>query len=400
MTPLVDPIAESVCPAVPGGEAGLSADFLRGMIDGMRCGVVAIDTQGRLLLLNEQACRILELERSPEQGTALEEAIPNYPELAQAVNSAFHLSSLPNRAEVELRNAPRGSHTIGFTLSLIRDEASQVTGAAMFFKDLTPIEHKAEQERLRDRLATLGQMAASMAHEIRNPLAAMDVQCTLLARRLTEDPECQPLLDRISSEIKRLNRSVDSCLQYVRPVSLELKPADLNALVEEAAAVAAKRRRGASIRFDSEAGLSEFLMDEALLRQVLVNLLLNALEAVGDRPGGEVRVLTQSLTISGQASVPYQPTDSTPGDPWNAVRRYAVVRVIDNGSGIDEETRDRMFDPFYTTKSGGSGVGLAVAKKIIASHRGMIDVVSAPGEGAEIVLRLPMIEQGTEESIQ
>lgn len=397
MSPSQDRYVESVCPAVSAVGAGVSADFLSGMIDGMRCGVLAIDPRGTLLVINEPACRILEVERSPLPGTPLDEAIPNHPELNQAMKSAFHLSSLPNRAEVELRNAPRGSRTIGFTLSLIRDADSRVTGAAMFFKDLTPIEHKAEQERLKDRLATLGRMAASMAHEIRNPLAAMDVQCKLLGRRLGPFPDCVELVDRISEEIKRLNRSVDSCLQYVRPVIPQLEPSDLNALVEEAISIADKRRAGVPICFDAEPGLSPFLMDAALLRQVLVNLLLNALEAVGDRPAGRVAVRTQCLHASGQASVPYRPNSGAHGDPWNAVRRYAVVRVTDNGSGIDEESREHMFDPFYTTKSGGSGVGLAVSKKIIASHSGMIDVVSAPGEGAEIVLRLPMIEQGTEE---
>jgi signal transduction histidine kinase len=367
--------------------------FLNGLIGGMRCGVVSTDTEGRLVLLNEHARRILELPQTPPTGTRLWQALPRHPEIVQALLDSFRLSSLPNRAEMEL---PRTGKSIGFTLSMVHSETGEPSGAAMFFKDLTPIEHKEEQERLKDRLAALGQMAASMAHEIRNPLASIEVSCNLLERRLAAEPGCRDLLTKVKADVKRLNGSIDSCLRYVRPLALSLVRCELIPLLEECIGVALGRGPGPGIEIKRRytAQQTAFLMDRELMRQVFVNLILNALQAVGE--SGRITVSAECIEAPGAASIPYRPSEGR-GDPWGDVQRFAVVRVSDSGPGITDEDRDRIFHPFFTTKRDGSGVGLAVAKKIVGSHRGMIDVTSAPGEGAEIVVRLPMIERVAED---
>jgi signal transduction histidine kinase len=361
-------------------------DFTKGLIDGMRCGVLAIDADGRLAWINEQALRILDLQDSATVGSPVGEALPDHPSLARALTSSFEMAVLPNRAEMSLDGSDR---RIGFTLSLVRDELQRAVGAAIFFKDLTPIEHAEEQERLKDRLAALGKMAASMAHEIRNPLASIEVNCKLLERRLDEDSTCRELLDKIVAEVKRLDGSIDSCLRYVRPVTLSPAPADLGPLLQEAVAVAGERRGKPGVTVETRVAddIPPFLMDRSVLRQAFINLVLNALEAVGDR--GRVLVEAWTTAAPGAASVPYQQAEGST-DPWSEADGYAVVRVSDSGPGIDPDDLDRIFQPFFTTKQQGSGVGLAVVKKIVASHRGMIDVTSAPGEGAEIVIRLPM----------
>ena len=363
--------------------------FLRGLVQGMRCGVLLIDAEGRLILLNEPARRILELGDPPPVGTELSRAMPDHAPLVHVMLESFRMSSLPNRAEMHLDSGRRGK-TIGFTLSMVRGDDGRPCGAAMFFKDLTSIEHNEEQERLRDRLAALGQMAASMAHEIRNPLASIEVSCKLLGRRLGSGQAGQELLANITGEVKRLNRSVNSCLQYVRPVSLNLGHHDLVPLLNEAVTVAESRRGkpGIEIRRRFADGLPPFLMDQWLLRQVFVNLILNALEAVGEV--GHVRIETEEVEAPGVASIPYRPTEAAAGDPWRDVKHFVEVRIADSGSGISQEVRDKIFNPFFTTKQHGSGVGLAVAKKIVSSHRGSIDVANASGEGAEITVRLPM----------
>jgi signal transduction histidine kinase len=365
------------------------------MINGMRCGVLSIDVEGRLVLLNDHARRILEVSDAPQPGTPIWQALPRHPQLVQALMASFRMTHLPNRAEIQLEGGRRGGRSIGFTVSLVRDDHSEPSGAAMFFKDLTPIEHKEEQERLKDRLAALGQMATSLAHDIRNPLAAIEVNCKLLDRRLHSDPTCRDLLAKITAEVKRLNSGVDSCLQYVRPVSVNPAPSELIPLLEEAMAVVEKRRGSAGIeirrRFSGE--IPPFLMDRQLLRQVFENIILNAFEAVGG--AGRVTVEAERTDAPEAASIPYRPSEPR-SDPWGEVQHFAVVRVSDTGPGISEEDRDRMFRPFFTTKKHGSGVGLAVAKKIVGSHRGMIEVTSAPGEGAEIVVHLPMAQRATE----
>jgi nitrogen-specific signal transduction histidine kinase len=365
-----------------------SASFLRGLIDGMRCGVLSVDVEGRLALMNGQAQRLLALSRCPAPGTPLWQALPRHPRLVQLLSSSFRMTSLPNRAELQLDDG----RSIGFTVSLVRDPAGEPCGAAMFFKDLTPIEHREEQERLKDRLAALGQMAASIAHEIRNPLAAIEVTCKLLERRLVDQPACRDLLGKVAAEVQRLNRSVDCCLQYVRPVTPTLAVAELAPMLEEAIVVAVGRRgkSGIEVRRAFAPSIPPFLMDRGLLRQVFVNLVLNALEAVGEK--GRVTVTAGLEPAPDAASIPYSPAGAS-GDPWADARELAIVRVADNGPGIDEEDRDRVFQPFFTTKTHGSGVGLAVAKKIVGGHRGMIDVTRAPQGGAEIVVRLPIVRR-------
>jgi signal transduction histidine kinase len=355
----------------------------------MRCGIVTIDVERRVQMVNRVAREVLEL---PEvtAGVSMSEALAGHPRLIRALDDAFAMSSLPNRAEIELGNG--AGKTIGFTLSLVRDPSGELVGAAMFFKDLTQIEHKEEQERLKDRLAALGQMAASLAHEIRNPLASIDVTCSLLKRRLADDAKGCELLGKIVAEVRRLNSTVCSSLEFVRPLPLSLEPERLVPLLDEAIAVAVGRRGNPGVVIERKFGrdVPAFLMDRALLRQVFQNLILNALEAVGDQ--GAVTVSTEVLDAPSETTIPYRPAGPLSGDGWPRVEQFVVVRVSDTGSGIGACDIDRIFYPLFTTKKQGSGIGLAVVRKIVNAHRGLIDVESVPGDGAEFSVRLPMAQ--------
>src|SRR5262245_34580792 len=141
--------------------------FFRHIVDNMRNGVIAIRRDGRVALMNEEAYRIFALPSSPDDiGRPFTEVLRERPDGSRALAGAFELSYLPNRAEFRLKDLDR---VIGYTLSQVRDDRGEVVGAAMFFKDLTRVEQLVERERLRDRLASLGQMAAGIAHELKNP---------------------------------------------------------------------------------------------------------------------------------------------------------------------------------------------------------------------------------------
>jgi signal transduction histidine kinase len=375
-----------------------SAELFRGVIEGMRCGILTIDREGRLLMLNEPARLILELQEAPRAGTRIEDALRAHPQLARVLRESFTMSSLPNRAEIELQSEDGPGKTIGFTVSLVRKRSEEPLGAAVFFKDLTHVEHKEEQDRLRDRLAALGQMAANLAHEIRNPLAAIEVSCSLLKRRLPPDAGGRDLLDKIIGEVRRLNRTITSSLEFVRPLSLALAPSDIGPVLEEALVTAQGRRGRAGIRIERryEAAAIPFLMDRGQLRQVFENLFLNAMEAMGE--AGVLRVETSITRAPAAPTIPYRPEGSERPEAADSFDRFLVIRVRDTGAGIAEEHLDKLFYPFFTTKKQGSGVGLSMARKIIDSHHGLIDVESRPGAGAEFIVRLPMIgtvEQGS-----
>ena len=370
--------------------------FLDGLVHGMRCGVLAIDANRRLVLLNEIARHVLDLPERPVIGASIEEALAAHPPIIQLLVESPGMASPPNRAEIELRPGTKDARTIGFTVSLVRGPSGERLGAAMFFKDLTQIEHTEEQERLRDRLAALGEMTANLAHEIRNPLASIGVSCALLRRQLEHgatpgETRSLDLLTKIVAEVRRLDRTVNSSLEFVRPMGLDLADASLPAVLDAAIAVATGRCAGSDARVVRRyaADLPPFRMDAERLRQVFENLVLNALEAIGTR--GAVVVEAEVRHAPRPTSVPYGDRGTGRGDPWGSFDRFAVVRVSDSGPGIADADKGRVFFPFYTTKKQGSGVGLAMAKKIISSHRGLIDVDDAPEGGARFTVRLPMV---------
>lgn len=377
--------------------AKVEAEFFRGLIEGMRCGILTIDRTGGVLMLNEHARNILEVGDAAPLGASVDEVLADHPQLAQILRESFTMSRLPNRAEIDLRSRSEKGKTIGFTLSLVPGPEGEPVGAAIFFKDLTYVEHKEEQERLRDRLAALGQMAANLAHEIRNPLASIEVSCSLLKRRVASaEQPTRDLLDKIIAEVRRLNRTITSSLEFVRPLSLSLAPAAIESVIEEAmtTAVGRRGRAGISIGIEVEPGLPPFLMDRAQLRQVFENLFLNAMEAMGEK--GELTVRCRTTPAPASASTPYRPVGARDADPWHSFDRYVEIRVRDTGAGIEEEHLDKLFYPFFTTKKQGSGVGLSMARKIVDSHRGLIDVESRIGEGTTFTVRLPMVVSSPE----
>lgn len=382
--------------AVLCGPSDLDA-FYREIVGGMRCGILSVDRRGRLVIANDLALSILELPRQPQPGEPVDEALSEHPQLAQVLVESFGMSSLPNRAEIGLRTASGKEKTIGFTMSFVGGVGSGADGAAMFFKDLTHVEHREEQERLKDRLAALGQMSANLAHEIRNPLAGIEVSCSLLKRRLPADGSSREILDKIVGEVRRLNRTITSSLEFVRPLSLSLAPGAIEPLLEEALQVAEGRRGRAGIRIERRylGGLPRFLMDRGQLRQVFENLFLNAMEAIAEE--GTLTIETSTAEAPEAAHTPYRPPGSRVVDPFAKFDHYVTVRVSDTGCGISDEHKDKLFYPFFTTKKQGSGVGLSMARKIVDSHRGLIDVLSVPGGGATFTVRIPLVATAPED---
>ena len=373
-------------------EVATSSAFLRGLLDGMRCGILAVDRDGRLEILNDVGATMLGID-VPEPGRPLGEALADFPEIARVMIDSFAMSHLPNRAELALGD---GKRTIGFTLSFIEGHAGEPRGVAMFFKDLARIEQREEQDRLKDRLAALGQMAASMAHEIRNPLASIDVTCTLLRRKLGPAHEGMEPLNKIAAEVRRLNATITSSLEFVRPLQLRLERGPLHRVLIEAVAVACGRvgLPADAVTVQGEAQRVPLMIDQDRMRQVFENLILNALEAIP--ADGRVRVEVEHLSAAPVATlVPYLP--SGPADAWDESDEQIAVRVVDDGPGIPAEQRDRVFYPFYTTKEKGSGVGLSTVKKIVDGHRGLIDIEDVPGGGTAFTVRLPLVRNEPED---
>jgi signal transduction histidine kinase len=351
--------------------------FFRHIVSSLRNGVIAFHRDGTLALMNDEAYRIFALVRRPgDIGRPFPDVLQDRPAVIRVLSSAFELSHLPNRAELRLKDLNR---VIGYTLSQVKDATGVALGAVMFFKDLTQVEQLEERERLRDRLASLGEMAAGIAHELKNPLAGIEVMAGLLRRQVPDSVDAQSLLADIMSEAKLANSIVMQMLDFVRPVRLQLEQTDLGQVVHQAITLAeSKAPRGAVVvAVDIPRDLPMIDGDYHQLCQVFTNLIANAFEA-----------LNGSGHLSIGAAVTVVEEDPAFGGPQAPVS-LVVVDVVDDGPGIPTELTDKIFDPFFTTKPQGSGLGLAIVSKIVDAHDGRIDVSSSTA-GTRFRVTLPV----------
>jgi two-component system, NtrC family, sensor histidine kinase HydH len=226
-------------------------------------------------------------------------------------------------------------------------------------------------ERLRkaERLYAAGQLSASLAHEIRNPLASISGAAGILKRGHANSEKFHDCLEIIEKESQRLNKLLTQFLEFARPRAPRLQPSDLKEIIDSVTLLAGHSAPFAAsqIRIEVPENLPQIRCDPEQLKQVLLNLLINAIQATPEH--GLIQ-----LTASAQ-------------------KKYVVVSIRDQGSGIDPEQRDRIFDPFFTTKENGTGLGLAIASKIVAQHGGALIAESNPDKGMTFRLELPLEER-------
>jgi two-component system nitrogen regulation sensor histidine kinase GlnL len=356
--------------------------FYRHLVSNLRTGVLAITRDGLLAVMNDIAYRSLGLPpQTNDLGRPFTEVLVDCPEVIGVLQAAFDSDDLPNRAEMRLR---RTGKAIGYSLSRIYNDDGQAAGATLFFKDLTQVEQLEERERLRDRLATLGEMAAAIAHEVKNPLASIEVMAGVLRRQFRDredahDVDVREQLDDIIKEAKMANAIVVEVLEYVRPIQLQPESVSLIEVLAESVTMAeGKIPRGAIIMDMSvDPDVPDLTADAHQLRQMFANLIANAFEAMGGR--GRVRI--RARLLMGEVE-PLGGTRSLP----SRVR----VEVHDDGPGISADDLERIFSPFFTTKPQGTGLGLAIVRKVVDAHDGTIHATSALGHGTTFTVTLPV----------
>jgi signal transduction histidine kinase len=365
-------------------------DFGLKILNSLRCGILSVNLQKEITAINEIAQRIFELENINQVGRRVEDVFAHQPQLLQILNDAYQMRNLPSRAELELNTKEGTTRTVGYTISFIKQDDGLVEGISVFLKDLTLVEQMNEQEKLKDRLAALGQMAAGLAHEIRNPLAAIELTTSLIKRKLSVHPTHVAQLELIHSEVRKMNKIVTDCLEFVRPVKVSTDRVDLQSLLEESLAnsLSTVNREGIQVRKTYYATPTVSL-DRNQMKQVFINILINALQAIDQRGTIEISCGPSS----------YFQRNGLYSNPKHAEKNlslqvnlapYAWVKISDTGHGIAEDFLSKIFYPFFTTKEKGSGIGLAIAQKIIDSHRGSIDVESEVGKGTTFTIKLPL----------
>lgn len=250
-----------------------------------------------------------------------------------------------------------------------RDEDLDFTeGLILLFKDVTEIQRLRRQADRNDRLKELGEMAASVAHEIRNPLGGIKGFASLLQRDLKDLPHLQQMATYIVEGTDNLNRLVTNVLNYARPIQVNLETLDLVPLMLDllcSVRMDAKLSRDVDYVLDAEVDSLIVKVDAYLLRSVVLNLVVNAVQAMPDGGGMVFRLKRQ--------------------DP------HALIEVSDTGSGIPQENLEKIFAPFYTTKPEGNGFGLTEALKIVQAHGGALEVRSEVGVGTTFTIKIPLV---------
>jgi two-component system sensor histidine kinase PilS (NtrC family) len=347
------------------------------VIASIRSGIVIADAGGGVVALNRGGEEILGMKAGTVVGRDYRVAFAEVPAFCERLASTLEAGRPETRAEFFVRQPGGRSVPIGLTTSILKDDADVDRGVIAVFQDLTEARRLEERSRHEDRLAALGEFAAGLAHEIRNPLNAIKGSVDMLRESLKPSAEDARLLDLVSREIDRLNRLVNDVLAYGRMESGERESVRLDSLIGEVAALARNHpsfRPDITLEADTRDRVEGHVNPEQMKR-VLLNLMINAFEAI--EGAGRVRVYAVSKADFH--------TRGLEGDPEAEV---ALV-VEDTGVGISGERRAEIFQPFTTSKKGGTGLGLAIVDKIVRAHGGRIAVASELRRGSRFVAYLP-----------
>lgn len=227
-----------------------------------------------------------------------------------------------------------------------------------------------------DRLATLGELAAGAAHEIRNPLTAIRSTIQYLSKDFAADPVKNEMVTELIAEVERINKIVQGLLSFARPSALDYAAVDIEQLINQTLVLVTSsiHKHRIDVQFEYFTGETTVTADREQLKQVFLNMILNAVEAMAGKEEGEPRTLIVSIEK---------------GAVIDSHTRYLLVSFEDTGKGIREEDIENVFNPFFTTKEEGTGLGLAISYGIINRHGGEIEVKSVPGKGACFVVKLP-----------
>ncbi len=381
---LTTPTAESGPP--PSTTLEVAWSFLRHA----QMGVLAANRQGKIVASNPAAAKLLGFEQADLEG---EDASRVF----RAPRGDGHLQPGATAAATEPQEVEvvtRAGDVLPVALRLLPLEGldGALHGTVAVFQDLREQKAREEQWRRRDRLASLGELSAGVAHEIRNPLTGIATSAQILRRRVESgDPRGQ-FVDLILEESARLERIVEGLLQFARPAAPRLERQNVVPALDKALTLVHELavRQDVLLHVERSAEVPPVFVDVDQVLQVLLNVLMNALQALAK--GGEIRVTIRPARkrAAARSSIGRRATDQLEPAADLPLLDVVEIRVQDNGPGIPAADLARVFDPFYTTRAQGTGLGLSICQSIIREHGGTITIESVVGQGTAVIIDLPV----------
>ena len=352
-------------------------NHLRNILESLNTGVVVVNPDGRISAFNKCAADITGYRQDETVGRSFREVFPgdlvrdalepllDSPDPANSFDRSFR-SRDDRRLDIRLSASP-----------MIAPKEGQA-GAVLIIQDVTWLKNLEEEVQRNQRLTAMGEMAAGIAHEIRNPLGSIELFASLLRKDLEGDQEKALLADHIGSGGKNMDRIISSILLFAKSPQPSRRRCDVNDLLKELLEFSSNILPPENIRIVRELAPDNPMVngDEDLLRQVVLIFIRNSIQAMPE--GGELSIVSRK-----------KPEKVSKDKNAQNERPYVEIVFADTGHGISEENLAKIFNPFFTTKARGTGLGMAIAYNIIKAHSGAIEVESREGQGTRFVVKLP-----------
>ena len=352
------------------------------LLSSLQDGVIILDPAGRIVSLNQAAEELTGFSGSQIAGLLIGEVFPPPAPLSSLVARTADQGMSHTDFDATLTRADGARLTVSTVASLVSNPRGESRGVVLVLRDLSRVKELEEQVRRSDRLAALGVLAAGMAHEVRNPLVGVRAAAQLMEDEPGFPPSLQEYTGIIIREVDRLNRLVGDLLAFAGRRPLRIQSCNVNQVVEEALSLEESMLQAGGItvlrRYDP--AVPAVAADPERLLQVFLNLIRNGAEAMAGH-AGELQLRTRFERLA----------------PQCGGRAAAVVEIGDRGPGILPDIQAQVFNPFFTTKDGGTGLGLPISLRIVEEHRGAIEVQSQVGQGTTFRVLLPITpeEEGT-----
>lgn len=344
------------------------------IVTNLPIGLISTKTNGQITLLNDYCEELL----------ALTDKYPKYLKDLPFLDWDSILNKLDTgheifEQEMEIPINTTNSLAISLSALAVKDSNMKATGFLFIIRDLGEVRKLQKQIRLNERLSALGNMAAGVAHEIRNPLSSVKGYALFLSTKLKDDEKAYDTAQLMIKEIDRLNRVVTDLLVVARPGDLRLEAIEPSQVIDRCVRLIEQEASSKNIKISKmvEQGVGKLLADQDKLVQSLLNILLNSVQAIKEE-SGEINISAGlSEKRLGESHIGQRESDAI------------VIRIRDNGQGMSEKNLSNIFTPYFTTKASGSGLGMTITHQIIEQHRGEITVASQEGKGTVFTIRLP-----------
>jgi two-component system sensor histidine kinase HydH len=338
------------------------------LVSSLPIGLIATDSSGAIQVYNSSAGELIGFDEETIINRRPEDCLP--PELAKMFSGNEKDGQTERQTEVSLHLVPGKNSTLQLASIVVLDDSGGFAGEVLLIRDLTTVKRLEKELQRNERLAALGKMAAGVAHELRNPLSSIKGLAVLLKAKFSVPSYEAETADILVKEVERLNRSIGELLDYAKPAQLKRDAASIQEIIGKTVSLVQvdAESYNIDIRLEMDDEIPRILVDTDKMNQVFLNLFLNAIQAM--EHGGELLVRAEKD------------------------QHTIIITIRDSGVGIEPENLNRVFDPYYTTKNDGTGLGLAMSSKIVEEHGGKIEIKSVYGEFTEVRVILPLVNSG------